>query len=161
MKMRIAAGIFSGFLAAFLPACDEASFSKLTPGQSSMETVRQVMGPPTQEWTDPDGSQTWEYPRTPEGIVNYMVDISPDKKLRAIRQVLTDEYFGKVQPGMNRDQIRRLLGKPAHERYFQLKKEHVWDWKIKSESGSDTYFNVTFDENGSVTKSFTSIEGKG
>ena len=161
MKMSLFTGLLAGLLALVLPACDDASFAKLTPGQSSMEQVRQVMGPPTQEWTDADGSQTWEYPRTPEGIVNYMIDFGPDKKLRAIRQVLTEEYFGKVRPGMDRDQIRRLLGKPAHDRYFQLKKERVWDWKIKSESGTDTYFNVSFDENGIVTKSYNSIEGKG
>ncbi len=161
MKTKFFAGLLSGLLAVFLPACDDNNFAKLTPGQSSMETVRQVMGPPTQEWREADGSQTWEYPRTPEGIVNYMVDFSPDKKLRAIRQVLSEEYFARVKPGMTREQIRRLLGKPAHERYFQLKKEHVWDWKIKSESGTDTYFNVSFDENGQVVKSFTSLEGKG
>ena len=158
MIMRIVAGFFSGVLALLLPGCDDANFSRLTPGQSTTETVRQVMGPPTQEWSDPDGSQTWEYPRTPEGIVNYMIDFAPDGKLRAIRQVLTEENFGRVQPGMTREQIRRLLGRPAHERHFQLKNEYVWDWKIKGESGSDTYFNVSFDEGGKVVRSFSSQE---
>ncbi len=160
MKMRIAASLLSGLTALILPACDEYNFSRLKPGESSMETVRQVMGAPAREWRDADGSQTWEYPRTPEGVVNYMLDIAPDGKLKAIRQVLTEENFARVRPGMTREQIRRLLGQPAREQYFPLKNEYVWYWKTPGNSGADTYFNVSFDESGKVVRAFNSAESR-
>ena len=150
--MKFLGGLLSALIAAFLPACDDANFAKLTPGQSSMETVRQVMGPPTQEWMNGDGSQTWEYPRTPEGVVNYMLDFGPNERLREVRQVLTEANFSRVKEGMTREEIRRLLGQPASEQYYELKKEYVWDWKTKSESGYDHFFDVYFDERGQVLR---------
>lgn len=158
MRKRIVTGLFSGLLTFALPACDEYGFSRLKPGESSMETVRQVMGPPARKWRNADGSQTWEYPRTPEGTVNYMLDIGRDGKLAAIRQVLTDENFGRVQSGMTREEIRRLLGQPAREQHFPLKNEYIWHWKIRGDSGFDVYFNVSFDANGKVLRAFNSTE---
>lgn len=99
---KILAGLFSGLMAVFLPACDGINMAKLKPGISTVQDVREIMGPPTMEWQDADGTLTWEYPRTPQGIVNYMIEFGPDKVLREIRQVLTEENFGKVHAGMSR-----------------------------------------------------------
>ena len=155
MIKRLFAALLSGLLAAFLPACDVVNLDKLKPGVTTMAQTREIMGEPTMEWQDPDGSVTWEYPRTPNGIVNYMMDFGPDKILRAVRQVLTEENFSSVYQGMTREQIRRLLGQPASEEYYSLKKEYVWDWKIKSESGYNYFFDVYFDEAGYVIRSGT------
>ncbi len=155
MLKRLIAGLLSGFMAIFLPACDSVTLEKLRPGQTTMQQTREIMGPPTMEWQDPDGSVTWEYPRTPNGIVNYMMDFGPDKVLREVRQVLTEANFARVKEGMTREQIRRLLGQPAHEHYFQLKKEYVWDWKTKNEASYDYFFNVHFDDSGHVVKTST------
>lgn len=150
-------GLLSGVMAA-MPACDAISLPKLKPGSSRMQDVEDIMGPPTMTWRDADGMQTWEYPRTPNGVVNYMLDFGPDGVLRAVRQVLTEENFARVTPGMTREQIRRLLGQPAHEYYFALKAEHVWDWLKKDNLGGETYFNVHFDSAGRV--SGTSVNSK-
>lgn len=155
MLKRLVTGLFSGLLAALLPACDGINLDKLTPGVTTMAQTREIMGPPTMEWEDADGSATWEYTRMPNGIVNYMVDFGPDRVVRAVRQVLTEENFAKVRPGMTRDEIRRLLGQPASEQYFSLKKEYVWDWKTKTEASYDYFFDVYFDEQGHVTRTGT------
>lgn len=151
MLRKLIAGLCSCLVAAVLPACDGINLQALKPGISTSVEVRERMGPPTMTWTDADGTQTWEYPRTPEGTVNYMIVIGPDGVLREIRQVLTDENCAKIKPGMSKEAVRRLLGKPAHEFYFDLKKEWVWDWKTKSEPGMDWFFNVHFDDSGQVT----------
>ena len=148
-------GIFSGLLAALLPACDSINLDKLKPGVTTMAQTREIMGPPTMEWQDRDGTMTWEYPRTPNGIVNYMIDFGPDKILRQVRQVLTEENFARIKVGMTRDQVRRLLGQPAGEQYFSLKREYAWDWKTKSEGSYDYFFDVYFDEQGHVTRTGT------
>jgi len=157
MLKRLLTGLFSGVLAALLPACDSINLDKLKPGVTTMAQTREIMGPPTMEWQDADGSATWEYPRTPNGIVNYMIDFGPDKILREVRQVLTEENFAKVREGMTRDQIRRLLGQPVQEQYFSLKREYVWNWRTKSDGSYEYFFDVYFDESGRVTRSGNSV----
>jgi hypothetical protein len=152
--------LFSGLRAAFLPALDGINLGKLKPGISTLREVRDIMGAPAMEWLDTDGALTWEYPRTPQGVVNYMIDFGPDKPLREVRQVLTEENFARVRTGMRKDDIRRLLGQPAHELYFSLSKEQVWDWKTKVEAGMDGYFNVHFDDGGSVLRTSTNVDAK-
>jgi outer membrane protein assembly factor BamE (lipoprotein component of BamABCDE complex) len=161
MLKKILTGLLSGVFAVFLPACDGGNLGKLKPGVTTMTEVREIMGQPVMEWQDADGSKTWEYPRTPQGMVNYMIDFGPNQVLLEVRQVLTEENFARVKAGMSKPEIRRLLGQPAHELYFSLKKEAVWDWKIKSEPGMDQYFNVHFNEDGMVLRSSSNFDHKG
>lgn len=152
MSRKLLVGFLSGLIAFLLPGCDSVKLEKLKPGVTTMVQAREIMGSPTMEWLDSDGSATWEYPRTPAGVVNYMIDFGPDKVLREVRQVLTEENFARVKEGMPREQIRRLLGQSASEQYFSLKREYVWDWKTKSENSYDYFFDVYFDERGHVTR---------
>ncbi|MDR0577429.1 MAG: outer membrane protein assembly factor BamE [Candidatus Accumulibacter sp.] len=158
MFKRLLTGLFSGLIAAVLPACDGVNLGKLRPGVTTMAQTRDIMGPPAMEWQDADGSATWEYPRTPNGMVNYMIDFGPDKVLRKVRQAITEENFARVREGMTRDQIRRLLGQPASEQYYALRKEYVWDWKTKTDSAYGYFFDVYFDEQGLVTRTGTHYE---
>lgn len=152
MSRKLLVGFLSGLIAFLLQGCDSVKLEKLKPGVTTMVQAREIMGSPTMEWLDSDGSATWEYPRTPAGVVNYMIDFGPDKVLREVRQVLTEENFARVKEGMPREQIRRLLGQPASEQYFSLKREYVWVWKTKSENSYDYFFDVYFDERGHVTR---------
>jgi len=152
MFRKLLAFIFPALLT-ILPGCDALIFQELKPGVSRDFEVRDRMGPPTMEWKEADGSVVWEYPRTPNGIVNYMVVIGPDSILREIRQVLTEENFAKVVPGMDKTAVRRLLGKPAEDAFYPLKKEWIWSWKIKDENRTQTFFDVHFDEPGRVLRS--------
>ncbi|MCM8613900.1 outer membrane protein assembly factor BamE [Accumulibacter sp.] len=160
---RIAsAAIFGGtLLLATLAACDADRLSRLRPGATTASEVKDVMGQPTLEWREADGSRVWEYPRTPQGIVNYLVLIGPDGVLREVQQVLTEENFARVAAGMTQDQVRRLLGRPAHETYFPLKRETIWDWKTKVDAGMEWYFNVHFDSDGRVTGTSSNYVPKG
>lgn len=150
-----------GGLLSMLAACDVDSLGRLKPGVSTAADVRQVMGNPKLEWRDADGTRYWEYPRTPEGMVNYRLVIGPDGRLREVQQLLTEENFTKVKPGMTREDVHFLLGQPAHQRYFSLKREAVWDWKTKTEPGMDWYFNVHFNDDGLVTHTSTNFEPRG
>lgn len=161
MIEKVLAGLGAGILVAVLPACGMVDPETLRPGITTGHEVRERMGAPAMEWQEADGARTWEYPRTPEGIENYMIVIGPDNVLREVRQVLTEENFARVTPGMRRDEVRRLLGKPAHEFYFPLKKEHVWDWKTPGEPGMDRFFNVHFDEAGNVVRTSSNIVQRG
>jgi outer membrane protein assembly factor BamE (lipoprotein component of BamABCDE complex) len=118
----------------------------LTPGVTTEEQVRNQMGRPEIERTFTDGSKRLEYPRGPQGLNTYMVDIDRDGILQDITQVLTATNFARVQPGMSEDEVRRMLGKPGQVAVFPLKPETVWSWKWR-EGGvtQEGIFNVHFD----------------
>ena len=52
MLKRLLAGLVSGLMAAFLPACDGINLQKLKPGISTVQDVREIMGPPNMEWKE-------------------------------------------------------------------------------------------------------------
>ena len=153
--------LLAGLAAVVLVACDSEKLSQLKPGVTSAREVREIMGQPNLEWKNADGTRIWEYPRMPEGIVNYMLVIGSDDVLREVRQALTEENFARIKAGMTRDEVHRLLGRPAHQQYFSLKQETVWDWKTKVDAGMVWYFNVHFNEDGVVTKTSTNFVPKG
>jgi len=152
---KLAAGLGAGLIAALRPAFDIINLPRLKPGLTSAQQVRKIMGPPTMQWSADDGTQTWEYPRTPEGIVNYMIVFDAGQVLREVRQVLTAENFARVGEGMTRDEVRRLLGQPASEQFFSLNKESVWDWKAIAVANTPAHFNVHFDADGRVVRTST------
>lgn len=132
-----------------LLGCDRTH--ELRPGISNTAEIIDKLGRPTMEWQEGE-DKIWEYPFTPEGTRNYMLTIGPDGVLKAMEQVLTPENFAKVQPGMSREQIRRLLGKPASVQFFDLKQEETWEWKEASAlPGVDMRFVVHFGNSGKVT----------
>ncbi|MDD5295298.1 MAG: outer membrane protein assembly factor BamE [Rhodocyclaceae bacterium] len=134
-----------------LYACDSSVLQQLRPGISTEAEIRALMGEPGMEWKNGDGGRTWEYSRQPEGMMCYMLTLDPNGILRGIEQVLTPENLARVRPGMSKEEIRRLLGKPRSVQVFPLKPEEVWDWKVGQEMGTDQLFNVHFDVNGQVT----------
>ena len=135
-----------------ITACDYFNLRELKPGVSTATEVRERFGPPQMEWANEDGSVTWEFTRQPEGIECFMITIGPDNILRGIDQVLNEQTFARVVNGMNGDEVRRLLGKPARSQFFQLKKETVWEWKIDhgGASAEPVFFTVSFNTEGRV-----------
>ncbi|MFL9865878.1 outer membrane protein assembly factor BamE [Paraburkholderia fungorum] len=126
---------------------DALLLKNMTPGITTEGQVRDQMGKPETERTFTDGSRRFEYPRGPQGLNTYMVDIDRDGKLQAITQVLTADNFAKIRVGMTEDEVRRLLGKPGQVAVFPLKPETVWSWKWR-EGGvtEEGIFNVHFDQ---------------
>ncbi|ASL42682.1 Multidrug efflux pump subunit AcrA [Burkholderia sp. AD24] len=126
---------------------DALLLKDMTPGVTTEAQIRDQMGKPETERTFTDGSKRFEYPRGPEGLNTYMVDIDRDGKLQAITQVLTAANFAKIHIGMSEDEVRRLLGKPGQVAVFPLKPETVWSWKWRERGVTEEgIFNVHFDE---------------
>jgi outer membrane protein assembly factor BamE (lipoprotein component of BamABCDE complex) len=130
---------------------DVLLLKNLTPGVTTEAQIRDQMGKPETERSFTDGSKRFEYPRGPEGLNTYFVDIGPDGRLVSVTQVLTAANFARVRIGMSEDEVRRLLGKPGQIAVYPLKPETVWSWKWR-EGGvtQEAYFNVHFDANHSV-----------
>jgi outer membrane protein assembly factor BamE (lipoprotein component of BamABCDE complex) len=133
---------------------EEFGLDKLAKGISSESDVRMVMGQPDMVWEEEDGSRTLEYPKGPEGARTWVFMIDKNGKMQDYKQVLTEENFARIKPGMSKDEVRRMLGKPRSIVQYKLKNEEAWDWRYLTApgDGGTRLFNVHFDiTSGKVT----------
>jgi len=150
-------------VAAFLPACYVVNLQELKPGVSSAAEVRSRMGNPAQEYRNADGTVTWEFNRQPNGIDCYMITIGPDQIMQKIEQVLTEANLAKVVAGMDRAEVRRLLGGPGSRTTYQNSQEEVWDWRVAGTIPTEeAHFHVHFDPaTGLVKRTSRRVEIRG
>jgi SmpA / OmlA family len=143
-----------------LAACDPQKIARLEEGVATEADVRREFGEPAAVFNEPDGARTFEYPRQPEGQTNYFITIGSDGRMSALRQVLKDDSFARVRPGLDKTEVRRLLGRPAKSQTFALKQEEVWDWRYLN-GQQPRIFSVTFDLNGRVLSSASAEDMRG
>ena len=149
---RLAAAAIAAALFA-LTGCDQQRIAKLEEGVATEADVRREFGEPAAVFNEAGGARTFEYPRQPEGQTNYFITLGADGKMSALRQVLKPAEFAKVTPGMDKAEVRKLLGRPAKTQRFDLKPdEEHWEWRWL-EAQQPKLFNVSFDRDGKVTTS--------
>ena len=119
-----------------------ANFASISPGDSA-QLVADRVGRPGTVWTNADGSEVWEYPEGPEGFETFMITFGPDQNVREVHQVLSEPFFSKVHPGMSREEVHRLLGRPREIWYFPPRNEESWVWRYFDITYR--FFNVLFD----------------
>jgi len=141
-------------------ACDQqgrpiehTGMDRLKPGMSGELDVRGVFGVPELIIEERSGSRVFQYPQGPEGPRTFFAVIGADGKLVRVWNVLVAETFAKVSPGMSRDDVRLLLGRPGTERPFVLKRQTAWEWKFVGDDHGTKVFYVMFDEAGRVASS--------
>jgi 2-polyprenyl-6-methoxyphenol hydroxylase-like FAD-dependent oxidoreductase len=147
-KGIVMASLLGSLLA--LVGCDQQKIAKLEEGVASEGDVRKQFGEPQATYNEADGGKTLEFTRQPEGQTAYMITIGADGKMSALRQVLKPAEFAKIQPGMDKAEVRRTLGKPAKTAKYDLKPdEEHWDWRWLDGQMSKV-FSVTFNRDGKV-----------
>jgi outer membrane protein assembly factor BamE (lipoprotein component of BamABCDE complex) len=155
-KGIVMASLLSSLLA--LVGCDQQKIAKLEEGVATEADVRKQFGEPQATYNEADGGKTFEFTRQPEGQTAYMITIGTDGKMSALRQVLKPSEFAKIQPGMDKAEVRRTLGKPAKTAKYDLKPdEEHWDWRWLDGQMSKV-FTVTFNRDGKVMSSAVSDE---
>ena len=98
---------------ALLAGCDPQRVAKLEEGVSTEVDVRKQFGDPVTVTVAPDGTRILDYPRQPEGWTNYVIKIGPDGKMSSLRQLLNEDNFARIQPGLDAQEVRDTLGRPA------------------------------------------------
>lgn len=148
--------------AAILPGCDAVNLQELRPGVSTATEVRSRMGNPAEEYRNSDGTVTWEFNRQPNGIDCYMITIGPDQIMQKIEQVLTEANLAKVSVGMDRAEVRRLLGGPGSKTTYPNSGEEVWDWRVAGMMPTEeAHFHAHFDPaTGLVKRTSRRVEPK-
>jgi hypothetical protein len=147
---RVRPAVAAALAAAALAACEPQRAERLVEDVSTEADVKRMFGEPKTVTVQPDGSRVLEYPRQPEGWANYVMTIGPNGKLASLKQLLNAENFARIQPGLTKDEVRKVLGPQARARSFELKKEEVWEWRFRDGQESKV-FSVTYDASGRVT----------
>jgi hypothetical protein len=142
-----------------LAACAGYDGRGLIVGEARLDDVLRVMGEPRMQWTEADGTLRLAYPRGPMGVQTYMVLIGRDGRLQRIENVLDAQAFGRVEPGMRKDQVLRALGppEPTWTTYFKARDELVWEWRYCDEWNRLARFDVLFDATREVVRSTMSL----
>lgn len=118
-------------LSLLLPACSSYAPPGTLAGMSRDELVAQ-MGPPDMERRVDAGTRL-EFPRGPYGQHTWFVYF--DAAGRAIRaeQVLTEQNFNRIQPGMAQDDVRQLLGRPSEVQGLARARGMVWSYRYENQ----------------------------
>ena len=135
-------------LLSLLAGCQ--NFAAIAPGTASSELVKQF-GAPNVVGKNSDGSEVWEYPRTPSGYEKFLIEIGADRTVRSVHQVLAEEYLSKVRIGMSRDDVRQILGTPYEIATFKRRNEEVWTWPYR-DTPAVVLFHVHFDRSSGAVK---------
>ncbi|MBX9834765.1 MAG: outer membrane protein assembly factor BamE [Burkholderiaceae bacterium] len=133
-------------------ACDPQRINELEEGLSTEVDVRDRFGVPDNVWNEPGGARTLEYNRQPAGQRNYMITIGADGKMSALRQVLTPENFARITPGMEIQEVRRRLGKPAKVTPYALSGETHYDWRFLEPPTTPMVFSIITTDGRSVAR---------
>ena len=136
-------------------ACDPQRISELEEGVSTEMDVRDRFGVPDNVWNEPGGAHTLEYNRQPAGQRHYMITIGPDGKMSALRQVLTPENFARITPGMDMQEVRRRLGKPAKVTPYALSGETHHDWRFLEPPTTAKLFTAITTDGRTVARTMT------
>ena len=118
----------------------------ITVGQSEAAVVA-ALGPPTGRYTLPAAGQRLEYATGPYGRTTRMVDLGADGRVIASSQVLTEANFAQVRDGMPRDEVLRLLGRPA-DKAGEYMNRQTWSWRYPT--NDCLWARITFEPDGRV-----------
>jgi hypothetical protein len=143
------------FSALLIAACAGYSGSNLKPGVSTLPEVVASMGEPAMVWKNPDGSLQLAYPRGPAGTQTFMAYVGPDGKLQRIEGVLDMAHFARIQAGMSKEEVLRVLGPPGPlwTQTYSRSNTLAWSWLFCDSSSLENFFDVMFDATTGVVRS--------
>ena len=115
-------------------------------------------GEPTRRWSNDDGTTTLEYSTQPNGWTCLMVQVDQGGIVLRQWNALAPENLARVERGMDKEQVSRLLGTHRSEQRFTNSGETVWDWNIRNDGpGIAVLFNVHFIDDKVVRTSQTYV----
>ena len=121
----------SFLLALALAACASVDGRGLVPGQSTERDVFATMGQPADKRPGPNGETVYWYPQLQYGYTSYAARMSPDGRLVALEQRLTESNVSKVVQGTSASVVRDLLGPPYQPTVFHPLEREVWTYPLR------------------------------
>jgi hypothetical protein len=117
-----------------------------------ISTVHRGFLGPTEEFALPDGGTRLEFGVGGFRRETFMLDFDPNGLLVSNKQVLTEENFWYIKPGMPESEVLMRLGRPAQVVTVDFQKLHVWNYRFAR--GDCVVFQVSIsDAQRAVTES--------
>lgn len=98
-------------------------------------------GLPVRTTALPNGERL-NYSRGPDGLSTYFVYLDNEGKVRNIEQVVTEENFKRIKPGMTREEVINTLGDPPKRHDIGRDRGYVWSYR--SFSTMCIWFQIEF-----------------
>ena len=119
---------------------------QVTTGMASGEVTARA-GKPTIVGKLADGGAYWDYSRQP--YYTSRVSFGPDDRVREVRNILTEDNFEKLQPGMTLQEVVAIVG-PA----FIVNKygNDTTVWTYRYYDGVYKLLHTTFDKSGRLLR---------
>jgi len=115
-----------------LAGCASFEGRGLVPGQSTVAEVEAKMGPAADKRVTAAGETVYYYPRLPWGYATYAARISPEGRLIALEQRLTEENIARLKPGATSAQeVLELLGPPYEPMKQALSGNEIWTYPMR------------------------------
>ncbi|MEO5686564.1 MAG: hypothetical protein ABIR54_04315 [Burkholderiaceae bacterium] len=119
-------------VASLLAGCALRPYSPSgVPAGAPREDVVRVMGAPTGTYAMPDGHVRLEYNHMPAGKHTFMIDLDASGHMAHWENVLDENHFAAILPGMERPDVLRLIGPPTFtSRYFRPRPGITWLYRF-------------------------------
>lgn len=127
--MRLSVWCLTGV--SLLAACSGYAPPANLTGVTGDQLIAQ-MGPPETRRPVDGGGTRLEFPRGPYGVHTWFVYL--DASGRAVRseQVLTEQNFSRINPGMSEDEVRRTLGRAGEVDGLGRSRGTVWSYRYEN-----------------------------
>ena len=119
-------------LCLLLPACSGYTPPDAVIGMSRDELVAR-MGQPDMERHMAEGVRL-EFPRGPYGRHTWFVYFDANGRVSRAEQVLTEQNFSLINPGMAQEEVRQLLGRPGELQMLGRSRGIVWNYRYENNS---------------------------
>ena len=132
---------------ALLAGCALGRYSPSgVPPGASRDEVERRMGPPTGTYTMPDGHLRLEYNHMPFGKQTFMIDLDAGGHVAHWENVLDEEHFAAILPGMGTRDVLRLIGPPSYTWHYMLPRPggNTWLYRFQTIQRC-TVFEIVFD----------------
>lgn len=109
---------------------------------TTIDAARHGVQSPTGEYALPNGGRRLEFARGAFGKETWMLDFDAQGALVSSEQVLTEDNFSNITPGMTADDVRMRLGRPAYI-FGAGWQEHIQVWNYRFAGGDCVWFQVS------------------
>jgi hypothetical protein len=142
--------VFFSF-AATLSSCASWHSADIAALQTENDVLAKL-GNPTHVYQDGQ-THLLEYMRGRRAQATHMVRVAADGKVLSYEQVLTDQKFAEIKPGVSdKAAVLRMLGAPYENVYYSRVGLEAWSYPYKESGVWNSLMAVYFDHSGIVRK---------
>lgn len=121
---------FGLWLCVWLPACSSYAPPDSVTGMSRDQVLAR-MGQAERE-RRLDGASRLEFPRGPYGKHTWFVYFDASGRASRAEQVLSEENFRRIEPGMTQEEVLQRLGRPGTTQGLARARGVVWSYRYEN-----------------------------